>query len=295
MAPCPARAPLATHRQTKPGHIVTATTFRELPPSTVAHALSRLAARGELVRVRRGHYYVPRTSRFGPVPADRLHVALSALDEVRYTPGGVAAANALGFTTQLPMGRADIISTRGRRLRRRGLEGLRILERSPVRRSLTLDENAFLEVLRDIKHLSDLSAEETRARAVHNSSAMGSSPWIAWPSQPGTSRHGSEPCLAPWLRRSRPRPRLWSDIERWSILAPATPSVRCATSRLPDPGELSDRPAEFNEGDLADLCRVAVVDALGGDNPAPVAMLEKDYWVTRPPRTQPGTAGQTCR
>jgi hypothetical protein len=157
---------LATHRQTKPGHIVTATTFRELPPSTAAHALSRLAARGELVRVRRGHYYVPRASRFGPVPADHIHVALSALDEVRYAPGGVAAANALGFTTQLPMGRADIISTRGRRLRRRGLEGLRILERSPARRSLTLDENAFLEVLRDIKHLSDLSAEETRARAV---------------------------------------------------------------------------------------------------------------------------------
>jgi len=162
----PRTSSLATHRQTKPGHIVTATTFRELPPSTAAHALSRLAARGELVRVRRGHYYVPRTSRFGPVPADRLHVALSALAEVRYTPGGVAAANALGFTTQLPMGRADVISTRGRRLRRRGLDGLRILERSPARRRLTLDENAFLEVLRDIKHLSDLSAEETRARAV---------------------------------------------------------------------------------------------------------------------------------
>jgi hypothetical protein len=157
---------LATRLQDKPGQVVSAITFRDLPPSTAAHALSRLAARGELIRVRRGHYYVPRASRFGPVPPDRLDVALSALGEVRYMPAGVTAANALGFTTQLPMGRADIISTRGRRLRRRGLEGLRILERSPVRRSLTLDENAFLEVLRDIQHLSDLSAGETRARAV---------------------------------------------------------------------------------------------------------------------------------
>ena len=162
----PRTSSLATRLTDKPGHVVTARTFRDLPPSTAAHGLSRLAARGDLIRVRRGHYYVPRRSRFGPVPPDRLHVALSALGEVRYTPGGVAAANALGFTTQMPMGRADVISTRGRRLRRRGLNGVRILERSPERGSLSIDENAFLEVLRDIEHLSDLSPEATAMRAV---------------------------------------------------------------------------------------------------------------------------------
>ena len=150
----------------KPGHVVTARTFRGIPVSTSAHALSRLASRGDLIRVRRGHYYVPRESRFGSVPPDRLQVALSALGEVRYTPGGVAAANALGFTTQLPMGTADIISTRGRRLRRRGLEGVRILERSPERGNLSNDENFFLELLRDIGHLTDLSPDATCARAV---------------------------------------------------------------------------------------------------------------------------------
>ncbi len=163
MSPSSALADLV---RDKPGHVVKARDFRDLPSSTTAHALSRMASRGDLIRLRPGHYYVPRTSRFGPVPPDRLNVALSALGEVRYTPGGVAAANALGFTTQIPMGRTDIVSTRGRRIRRRGLEGVRILERSPERGRLTNDENCFLELLRDIEHLSDLSAKGTCARAV---------------------------------------------------------------------------------------------------------------------------------
>lgn len=162
----PRTSSLATELREKSGHVVTARTFRGFPPSTAAHALARLAKRGELIRVRPGHYYVPRRSRFGPVPPDRLLVALSAIGEVRYSPGGIAAANALGFTTQMPMGRADVISTRGRRLRRRGLNGVRILERSPERASLSIDENAFLELLRGIEHLTDLSPEATSARAV---------------------------------------------------------------------------------------------------------------------------------
>jgi predicted nucleotidyltransferase component of viral defense system len=34
------------------------------------------------------------------------------------------------------------------------------------------------------------------------------------------------------------------------------------------------------KGDFADLCRIAA-DAMGSDNPALLAILEKDYWVTR--------------
>ena len=34
------------------------------------------------------------------------------------------------------------------------------------------------------------------------------------------------------------------------------------------------------KGDFADLCRIAA-DAMGGDNPALLSILEKDYWVTR--------------
>lgn len=162
----PRTSTLATRLAARPGHVVTARTFRDLPASTTAHALSRLASRGDLVRVRRGHYYVPRRSRYGVVPPDRLHVALSALGEVCYMPGGVAAANSLGFTTQMPMGRVDVISTRGRRLRRRDLGGVRILERSPARRSLSVDENAFLEVLRDISRLSELTPEATYDRVL---------------------------------------------------------------------------------------------------------------------------------
>ena len=35
-----------------------------------------------------------------------------------------------------------------------------------------------------------------------------------------------------------------------------------------------------DKGDFADLCRVAA-GAMGSDNPALLAILEKDYWVTR--------------
>src|ERR1035437_6618985 len=157
----PPTSSVAARLHAKSGHVVTARNFRDLPASTTAHA-----PQGNLRGVRPRLYYVPRRSRFGPVPPDRLHVALSALGEVRYTPGGLAAANALGFTTQMPIGRADIVSTRGRRIRRRGLEGVRILERSPARAKLTNDENSFLELLRGIEHLSDLSPEETCMRAV---------------------------------------------------------------------------------------------------------------------------------
>jgi hypothetical protein len=159
-------SPLAEALRSRPGHMVGVMSFPEFPASTVAHGLARLARRGALTRVRRGLYYVPRTSRFGAVPPDPIHAALGAIGEVRFTPGGIAAANVLGFTTQLPMGRTDVVSTRGRRIRRKGMAGIRILERPLSRKELTADENAFLEVLRDPEHLVDLSPEEASARAV---------------------------------------------------------------------------------------------------------------------------------
>ena len=150
----------------RPGHVIGTMTFPDLPVSTVAHGLARLASRGELMRVRRGLYYVPRPSRFGPVPPDPIHTTLGALGEVELMPGGTAAANALGFTTQLPMGVTDVISTRGRRVRRDAMPGIRILERSIARKSLTADENAFLEVLRDPVNLIELSPVDACGHAV---------------------------------------------------------------------------------------------------------------------------------
>jgi hypothetical protein len=162
----PRPSPLAAAIRTRPGEIVGVTSFPGIPKPAVAQGLARMARKGKLTRIRKGLYYVPKHSRFGPVPPDRINVTLSAMGENRLATGGASAANTLGFSTQLPLGRADVISTQSHRIRRTALEGVRILSRSPERRHLTVDENAFLEVLRNPDDLIELSTEAAIARAL---------------------------------------------------------------------------------------------------------------------------------
>ena len=76
--------------------------FRDLPFSAVAQALSRLTRKGAIERLSKGVYYRSRETVFGkskPNPA-----AIRSLASHRKTlfPSGMAAANLLGFTTQIP-------------------------------------------------------------------------------------------------------------------------------------------------------------------------------------------------
>src|SRR5260370_23286787 len=76
--------------------------FRDLPFSAVAQALSRLTREGTIERLSKGVYYRNRETAFGksrPNPA-----AIRSLASRRKTlfPSGMAAANLLGFTTQMP-------------------------------------------------------------------------------------------------------------------------------------------------------------------------------------------------
>ena len=73
--------------------------------AAIDQALSRLARRGELLRVGRGLYVLPIESRFGdraPSPHKTVE-ALAAQRGERIASGGAVAANALGLTTQVPL------------------------------------------------------------------------------------------------------------------------------------------------------------------------------------------------
>lgn len=73
--------------------------------SAVDQALSRLTERGQLIRAARGVYLRPIASRFG-TRAPSVEQAVEALATQRgetIVSNGVAAANALGLTTQVPV------------------------------------------------------------------------------------------------------------------------------------------------------------------------------------------------
>ncbi len=98
-----------------------------LSPSALLHlgtraaidqALSRLARKGELLRVCQGVYVRPIQTRFGPRPpaVEKVIASLSALWGETIVPCGGAAANALGLTTQVPVRSVYLTSGPGRRL-----------------------------------------------------------------------------------------------------------------------------------------------------------------------------------
>ena len=73
--------------------------------TAIDQALSRLARRGELLRVGRGVYVLPIESRFGnraPSPHKTVE-ALAAQRGERIASSGAVAANVLGLTTQVPV------------------------------------------------------------------------------------------------------------------------------------------------------------------------------------------------
>lgn len=74
--------------------------------AAVDQALSRLTKNGDLRRVGRGLYDLPRMSgvlsRSAPVDMDSAVAALARRDSVRILPNGIAAANQLGLTNAVP-------------------------------------------------------------------------------------------------------------------------------------------------------------------------------------------------
>lgn len=67
----------------------------------IESALSRMTADGELIRARKGLYWRGKKTRFGMTRPSALEVAL-AVGGAGSGPAGVAAAQLLGLTTQVP-------------------------------------------------------------------------------------------------------------------------------------------------------------------------------------------------
>lgn len=111
----------------------------------VETALSRLSAKGDLVRVRPGLYWVGKRTRFGMTPPSTLDAAL-AIAGVGSGPSGVSAARTLGLTTQLP----SVVEVAVPGKAPDPVSGARFRSRSFTRREhrLTPTEVAVIEVLR---------------------------------------------------------------------------------------------------------------------------------------------------
>ena len=87
--------------------------------AAVDQALSRLARKGELMRIYQGVYVRPVQTRFGPRPPalEIVLASLSALWGETIVPCGGMAANALGLTTQVPIRSVYLTSGPNRKLR----------------------------------------------------------------------------------------------------------------------------------------------------------------------------------
>lgn len=87
--------------------------------AAIDQALSRLTREGKLLRVARGTYVTPVSSRFGtraPAP-EKVVNALAAQSGEVVTPHGANAANALGLTQQVPIREVYLTSGRTRKLK----------------------------------------------------------------------------------------------------------------------------------------------------------------------------------
>lgn len=87
--------------------------------AAVDQAFSRLVKAGSLLRVARGSYTLPVSSRFGtraPSP-EKIVESLAAASGETVVPHGAAAANALGLTQQVPIREAYLTTGRTRKLK----------------------------------------------------------------------------------------------------------------------------------------------------------------------------------
>ena len=127
--------------------------------AAVDQALSRLARKGELMRICQGVYVRPIHTRFGlrPPTLENVLVSLSALWGDTIVPCGGMAANALGLTTQVPIRSVYLTSGPDRKLK---LGGLTVELRHAPRWQLTAPHRPAGEAVRALAWLGPKEVEE---------------------------------------------------------------------------------------------------------------------------------------
>lgn len=135
--------------------------FHELPFTSVAQALSRLARAGEIQRLSKGVYYRSRQTAFGPSRPNPAAMQKLASPRKTIFPSGIAAASLLGFTTQQP--KRGEVATTALSLPRKlvGDETVIHIRRPEAWASLSETDAALLDFLRRKGEPSELSPEDT--------------------------------------------------------------------------------------------------------------------------------------
>lgn len=140
--------------------------FRGHSFGAAAQALSRLKREGVLERLSKGIYYRARNTAFGKSRPNPAAVRRLATARKHVYPAGIAAANLLGFSTQVPS-RAEMATTALSLPRKLVGDTAIIHTRRPESwAGLTKEDAALLDFLRRGGRTSELSAEETAQRTL---------------------------------------------------------------------------------------------------------------------------------
>lgn len=135
--------------------------FENLPFSAVAQALSRLCRLGIIQRLGKGIYFKPRQTAFGPSRPDPSKLRTLPVIGKGIFPSGYAAANLLGFSTQQA---AKLeVSTNGLSLPRLiiGKEAIIHTRRPEAWKTLSSEDAAILDFIRQRGSTSEYSPAET--------------------------------------------------------------------------------------------------------------------------------------
>jgi len=142
--------------------VCTARDFLDLGSrAAVDQALSRLAKSGQLRRVARGLYDLPRMSpvlkRPAPVDMDQALAALARRDSIHVMPDGIVAANQLGLTNAVPA-RTSYVTDGATRDVRIGNRTVRLRHASP--RVMALAGKPSAPVMQAIRWLGPQAARD---------------------------------------------------------------------------------------------------------------------------------------
>ncbi len=141
--------------------------FRGLPFAAVAQALSRLTRAGQLRRISKGTYYRSRQTSMGVSRPNPAAIRRLAERHRRVFPAGVAAANLLGFTSQIA--NRPEVATSASSLPRKlvGTDTVVHARRPAAWKKISDTDAALLDFLRHPSRNSELSVSETVQRTLH--------------------------------------------------------------------------------------------------------------------------------
>lgn len=147
--------------------------YANMSEGSIRQQIMKLAEDGRIKRYDTGIYFIPKKSMF----KSGTTLSLDRVVEKKYLEnntkkcgyiGGVAFANQLGLTTQVPMVYEVVTNKATKDYRETKLANSRIILRKP---RVVIDENnykilQFLDLIKDIDYYSEVNGEELQKRLV---------------------------------------------------------------------------------------------------------------------------------